>query len=139
MITKTCQVCDNLFQTYPSNLRIGKAKFCSSKCYANSRRGKLRMNYRDENHPRWVGDNVSYQALHTWVRSRLGHPKECHRCGDTKSKQFEWANISHEYKRDLTDWIRLCQSCHRLYDNGKVMLTLNNDENGKNIQEVQEL
>jgi hypothetical protein len=127
MISRVCQVCTKEFQTYAHTVRIGKAKFCSRKCYDDSRRGVILERLRGENHHLWAGDNVSYQALHTWVRSRLGKPSECQRCGDTEARQFEWANISHEYKRDLSDWIRLCQSCHRLYDNGKVMLTINTE------------
>lgn len=67
-------------------------------------------------HPRWTGDNGSYHALHQWVRFHLRAPKECEHCGDTSQKRYDWANKSHEYKRDLSDWIRLCVKCHRAYD-----------------------
>lgn len=148
-IEVVCKRCSNVFETSADRIAQGKGKYCSFECYKrplkpceycmtptnktycskvcydNNRRGKPRLNYRDDKHPNWVGERVSYQALHTWVRARLGKPNECTRCGDTTAKQFEWANLSHEYKRDLSDWVRLCQSCHRLYDNGKVKLTMN--------------
>jgi len=65
----------------------------------------------------WVGDKVSYSALHIWVRRNLGKPNKCEHCGVTEGT-FEWANKSHNYKRDLEDWIRLCKKCHIKYDGG---------------------
>ena len=65
---------------------------------------------------RWKGDKVGYSGLHIWIRKMLGSPKYCEHCKTTKAKKFEWANKSHLYKRELTDWIRLCTSCHRIYD-----------------------
>lgn len=41
---------------------------------------------------------------------------KCERCHRTDKKKYEWANKSGRYLRDLTDWIRLCTSCHRLHD-----------------------
>ena len=66
--------------------------------------------------PNWKGDDVTYIGLHSWVWRNKGRPKKCEHCGTTTAKRFEWANKSHEYKRDLTDWIRLCTSCHKKYD-----------------------
>lgn len=57
-----------------------------------------------------------YITLHSWVRYHKGKPNLCEKCGATEAKKFEWANISGEYKRDLSDWIRLCVSCHRFMD-----------------------
>lgn len=71
---------------------------------------------RNDKHPNWKGDDAGYQALHAWVRLRKGKPSVCEKCGTTDAKKYEWANISHEYKRDVDDWIRLCTSCHRYFD-----------------------
>lgn len=79
-------------------------------------KNKPNLNMREEKHFNWKGNNVRYSGLHMWVRSKLGTPSECKHCGTTEAKRFEWANKSHEYKRDLTDWIRLCTSCHYHYD-----------------------
>ena len=66
----------------------------------------------------WKGDNVGYQALHSWVNRMLGKPCTCEHCGKTGlvGKHIQWANKSQEYKRDITDWLRLCVPCHRNYD-----------------------
>ena len=70
----------------------------------------------DEKHHNWKGNAVGKVALHDWVRSRRGTPSKCEHCGTTTAKRFEWANKSHEYKRDLSDWIRLCKKCHVKFD-----------------------
>ena len=77
---------------------------------------------RDNKHWRWKGDKVQYGALHTWVRRRLGKPNYCAYCESTTAKKYEWCNISKTYRRELSDWVRLCTSCHRLYDYGKITL-----------------
>jgi hypothetical protein len=70
-----------------------------------------------ENHYLWRGDNASYGALHTWVRNHAGTPNYCENCKTSdKRKRYEWANISREYKRELSDYKRLCVNCHRKYD-----------------------
>lgn len=67
----------------------------------------------------WKGDKVKYRALHSWVTRKLGRPKKCEHCGTIEAKRYEWANRSHKYKRELTDWIRLCSRCHQRYDKSK--------------------
>lgn len=67
------------------------------------------------------GTHSKYSALHNWVKRKLGKPQQCEHCGTTempkgKTRWFAWANKSREYKRDITDWIRLCRLCHEIYD-----------------------
>ena len=66
--------------------------------------------------PMWKGVNAGYEAIHEWVYRTLGKPRLCSQCGTTKAKKFEWANISKKYRRDISDWKRMCTSCHRLFD-----------------------
>ncbi len=68
--------------------------------------------------PWWKGDKVKYNGLHMWVKSKLGRPKKCEHCKKTTNNPYNihWANKSGEYKRDLSDWIRLCALCHKKYD-----------------------
>lgn len=74
--------------------------------------------YRNEENPRWKGDNVGYGCLHAWVRKYLGQPTKCEHCGKDglTGHQIHWANKSGEYKRNLDDWLRLCVKCHCKYD-----------------------
>lgn len=66
----------------------------------------------------WKGNQVSYSALHHWIKRELGQPTKCEHCGKDgfNTRQIEWANKSRQYKRDLDDWLRLCKSCHKFYD-----------------------
>lgn len=115
--------CGKEFEDYASNERSG---FCSLKCYWDARKGnekyagywsgKKRLEMQDSGNPKWRGDKVSYAALHQWVVRKLGRPKKCEHCGVEDRKWYHWANKSGEYKRDLSDWIRLCVPCHRIFD-----------------------
>lgn len=130
---KKCLVCSKEFHATPSDVKIGKAKYCSQSCYYKSKKGKsniklsilykgkhkewldkIRPDMKNENHPMWKGDQVGYVGLHIWIRRRLAKPLGCNHCGE--SKPLDLANKSHEYKRDLDDWLWLCKSCHSKYD-----------------------
>lgn len=140
MIEKSCDVCEKKFFTYPCNLKIGKGKHCSRKCYELSKRGKPSWNTgkpapwmignkhrlgKSNPNPhkmvgsdnlKWLGDSVGYRALHTWVERKLGKPNRCEFCGIVTKTRYHWANKSREYLRDVSDWIRLCPKCHKEYD-----------------------
>ncbi len=70
-------------------------------------------------HFNWKGNKVSYPALHAWVTRHKGSPQKCEHCGTTEQRKYEWANVSGKYKRELSDWIRLCTKCHRQFDKKK--------------------
>ena len=63
----------------------------------------------------WKGDKVSYGALHCWIRRYLGKASN-YLCSHCDKNAENWANISQQYKRDLSDWMPLCILCHRKYD-----------------------
>ena len=110
-----CLCCATKFGKKPkdSYKQWAKRKFCSNKCS-----GKYNSN-RGTGHRLWKGDEVSYSALHHWLRREYGHPKTCEMCGivpigntkDGRSK-MHWANVSGEYKRERSDWMALCTRCH---------------------------
>lgn len=64
----------------------------------------------------FIGTVSEYHAVHNWVRRQLGRPQECENCIVGVGTRFEWANLSGEYKRDISDWARLCTMCHKLID-----------------------
>jgi hypothetical protein len=74
---------------------------------------KMPQNEGANNHE-WKGDNVGYDALHNWIRRRLAKPLGCNFCGEIKP--LDLANKSHNYKRELDDWLWLCKKCHYKYD-----------------------
>jgi hypothetical protein len=72
-----------------------------------------------KHHWNYKGDDVGYSALHAWVYKHNGKASKCSKENDGcngKSKSYTWANVSHQYKRDLDDFIELCRSCHAKYD-----------------------
>lgn len=108
LIERTCATCGKVFFKHPCRIKVGKGIFCSHSCHNRARLG--------EKHGQWKGDKVGYDALHTWVRRRLGKPLKCEFCDKTEGK-FEWANKHRIYnRRELSGWISLCVSCHRKYD-----------------------
>ena len=125
--TKTCEHCKEEFSkpTYNSKRAWEKRRFCSISCSGEStlgdipwNKGKKRPEFTNEGNPFWKGDKVSYTGIHKWVARHLGKPdtcKHCNKSGLTKQR-IHWANISREYKRELSDWIRLCAYCHKQYD-----------------------
>jgi hypothetical protein len=102
-----------------------KGGFCSRSCYNKWRKGKItnsgqfkpgdNVGHKNVN---WKGDDVGYYAVHDWMYKEYGQPQICEHC-DSKnlgSRKHQWANISGEYKRERSDWLRLCARCHFAYD-----------------------
>lgn len=94
LIDKICLGCDKPFKA-----RGKKVKFCTVQC---SKYG--------QNSHRWKGSDVGIDALHTYVRRRLPKPELCSCC--KKEPPYDLANISQQYKRDISDWEWLCRKCH---------------------------
>ena len=111
---RECVICKIGFNTTLTEVKRGGGNCCSRKCWY--KHFKENVVNTEEKSPNWKGDDVGKEALHNWVQKHLGKPKECEQCHTTTAKQYDWANISQEYKRDLSDWKRLCRSCHAKYD-----------------------
>lgn len=63
----------------------------------------------------WKGDDAGYGAIHSWLYRNFGKPIECEKCGE-KKRRITWANKDHKYKRDRSEWMQLCYSCHKKHD-----------------------
>lgn len=81
-----------------------------------------RKKYSGENSHAWRGNKVGYSSLHYWVRKVLGKAIRC--VNKHIAKRYVWANISGKYRRDISDWQSLCQSCN-LSDGIKVSKKFN--------------
>lgn len=85
---------------------------------------KPRLSIRGEKNYAWKGDRVGYVSLHIWVRRNFGKPTHCEKCGidkipEGKKRFFDWAIVGTVYTRVRSDWIMLCRSCHKKFDNTK--------------------
>lgn len=58
----------------------------------------------------WIGDNVTYKPLHSWIRRHKPKPLVCEKCNN--KPPYDLANISGQYKRDINDFRWLCRGCH---------------------------
>lgn len=58
---------------------------------------------------------VGYRASHEWVRKTLIKQNYCQGC--YQKVKTEWANISQQYYKEENDWLEMCRSCHKLFDN----------------------
>ena len=123
-IWKTCRICDKPFERPPcwSKTQWGRRKYCSPECaYADYSRIRAIQWKRPQY---WEMMSLAhrrsrtreYSTLHRWVRHHLGTPKRCDFCKRTEATRFHWANKSQQYREDLSDWLRLCPSCHKRYD-----------------------
>lgn len=92
----------------------GNIPFNKGICHSEETKLKMSQN-------RSTGKELGYRGLHHWVVKNLGKPSNCEHCHNTElnHRQYHWANKSHEYKKDLSDWLRLCVSCHSKYDSVK--------------------
>lgn len=126
-IIKNCIVCGNefSFRNAPSDRARDGGKYCKKACQHKNMskvlkekgiKPKVHYNASGDANMEWLADKVGNSGLHKWVARHLGKPNLCDHCGTTTAKRFEWANKSGLYLRDLTDWLRLCTSCHRKYD-----------------------
>lgn len=142
MTEMVCLHCGFNFLSPLTRVIKGRGRYCSSSCVSKATiispngmstramRGEFTDVYRknisrihkkwakdETKHPRWKAIGVGYGALHQWVGKHLGNPKRCEICGlSDPRRKYYWANKSKLYKRDLTDWLRLCCPCHRRYD-----------------------
>lgn len=116
-----CVVCGKEYRAVKDH-HDRKQKYCSVDCYRHDWKMRIektikRTGASGESNHSWKGDEVGYSGIHKWVERQRGNPEKCEFCGTTTASKFEWANLDHEYERDLDDYVRLCTSCHRRYDN----------------------
>jgi hypothetical protein len=117
-IKRNCLICGKEFGTCISEINRGGGLTCSRDCYFKRFR---KIVGKDEDSPNWKGKNVRMGGLHRWVELHLGKTKKCDFCGvEDKKIVYDWANKSGEYKRILTDWLRLCRKCHQIYDDNSM-------------------
>lgn len=112
-LIKKCSECKKQIEVLKTECDRGGGKTCNRKCYYERLK---RVRPKGKNSWAWKGDSVGKSALHNWVEKHKGKPRKCEHCKTVNAKQYDWANVSQKYKRDLSDFIRLCRSCHVKFD-----------------------
>ena len=97
-----------------ADLKRGKPSPLRGRILSEEHRKKIGKSKIAEKNPMWRADKVGYCALHDWIRRRLAKSILCNVCN--RVPPYDLANISQEYKRDLSDWEWLCRSCHMKKD-----------------------
>lgn len=60
---------------------------------------------------------VSYKTAHNRMYAHHGQPYFCEHCKKDESGWYEWAHIHDALMNaDRINWLRLCRSCHMIYD-----------------------
>ena len=72
---------------------------------------------------RGKGNDVTYSAIHQWVKKYKIPSDVCECCNE--KKPVELANISGEYKKDTADFEWLCRKCH-MHKDERAKLVLEN-------------
>lgn len=57
-----------------------------------------------------------YRRIHGWLHRNFGAADHCSFDSSHKSTQFQYANISGSYHKDINDYAQLCAKCHTHYD-----------------------
>jgi hypothetical protein len=103
-IYSTCPVCGTKHRITKSLLNYNRGKFCCKSC-----------SKKEMNNPQWRGNLAGRTALHEWIRRRKPKPLLCEKCKERPP--CDLANISGNYKREITDYQWLCRRCHMKGDN----------------------
>jgi len=87
------------------------------RCYdEHTRLIRLMKGLHEKNH-NWKGKKATYRTIHTWVVSNKGTATQCESCSKKGiGRQIHWANINHEYNRNLDEYVQLCAKCHGEFD-----------------------
>lgn len=107
-VPRECFTCGKHFMAVATEVKRGGGKTCSRICYYKRQTVILEEKFSDH--------IMTYESAHVWIKRKLGKPNDCENCGTKTAKTYDWANISGDYKRDISDWKRLCRSCHIYWD-----------------------
>jgi len=126
--TKDCLYCKGEYNKHANySFRQWKqSKYCSQSCAmkyktqvlgVGSSTAFVKGENLNEKHPLWKGEDAHIKAKHSWVKRHKGKAQQCSVCEKTNEYHtIDWANIDHNYRRVLEDYVPMCRSCHRHYD-----------------------
>lgn len=114
-IESPCLVCGKIRMIYPSDVSLGRGKYCSKKCLGTTIAGA--------NHPLWNnGSTIEREQERKSVRYKewrtsvfIRDSKACVLCGSKKEIEADhiksWA-LNKELRYELSNGRTLCHECH---------------------------
>lgn len=122
-VKRICRGCGEEFLANANEIkrRSGGGTFCSKKCWLTHQRERLEEIW-DE---RGRKSTTVYGRAHKFIRRNFGKADHCEACGASGDDKpiYHWANLSGEYKLDRADWMQMCPSCHKAFDNNQFRTT----------------
>lgn len=64
-------------------------------------------------------DIKEYKAVHYQINKDFGKANKCEFC-KLNNLNYCWANRDGKYLKDRGNWLELCYSCHKKYDNKRL-------------------
>lgn len=131
-----CLVCGKGFRTPMKNPQI----YCSRDCFFKAQIGRKRDKSVGEKisqgrigkaNPSWKGGVHLYSSVHHRLKKGFGVANRCENLEcKGKSKNYDWAlKRDKEHGFDRNNYYKLCRSCHRLYDYGKLEVVFGSTDN----------
>ena len=123
-ITKKCLICKEKFTIiYARRHKNYCSPICGYKATSEQKKHNNPGAFKKTGINEFLKKNPKkYNSIHkNWVRTNLGKPDTCEFCKKSglSGHAIHWANISGKYKKEPSDWIRLCAKCHFVYDRSK--------------------
>lgn len=70
-----------------------------------------------------TGQDITHSEckyIHIWLKNTYGKASTCDHCGNRSAKRYEWAlKKGYIYDFQRVNFMQLCVSCHRKYDDSK--------------------
>ena len=79
-----------------------------------AKKGKPNVKNRRKNNGQWKNDNVSYGALHDWIKYNLPKPDLCQMCNLVPP--YDLVCVTGIYNREFINWKYYCRRCHMISD-----------------------
>jgi len=85
-----------------------------NKSWTPSMTGKI-----GDDSPHWLGESAGYNAKHRWIQNHWKKTRRCEECGGHPTPHgrrkwgTEWHNPNEQYRRERSEWMELCPSCHK--------------------------
>ncbi len=93
----------------------GKKHYFWGKKHSEETKRKISETHEGNKNSNWKGDKAGNRAMHYWVIKYKGKATS-HKCEHCNKQAYHWSNKKHDYKRNLDDYVALCEKCHTKYD-----------------------